>query len=203
MDTGMEHKLKREDVKFKPPNIVTAPPKKGSFGTWGTMLGYHKGFKGSAGEYQYQPDPYDAEHQKAVERAKERKNKEDTAPAAFRPANPPKKGLAGYSGTTMSKYAYVAEGPKQVAVRKVLAEGEQAKEPFRPSNPPKAGYNMTLNKFPLHMHDQYDRKEVARKANLDEQKKKQKQCGERQAFIPSATPKSTRTPSVFRMNIKV
>jgi len=201
LDTGLEHKLKREDVKSKPPNIVTAPSKRGSYGTWGTFLGYRKGFKGTAGEYQYLPDPYDANRMKQIEEIKKARGVEPDRPP-FRPANPPKKGGPGYSTRTLSKQEYRPEGPAPKTVRKKADPDEPVDErpPFRPSHVSASG---TRSSFPKYIEDPYENKEKQRVADWKKQQEMMKKVGDRPAFVAMSWEKSERTPSVFRMNIKL
>ena len=58
-DLGDAKQKKKGDFPTGPRNIVTNPPKKGSFGFIKTTLSERQGFTGVAGEYGYKPSKYD------------------------------------------------------------------------------------------------------------------------------------------------
>lgn len=194
MNTGGNDKLSREDVKEKPANIVTMPSKKGSFGSWGTMIGYKKGFKGTAGEFSYVPDPYDAARLKEKEERAALRNADERPP--FRPAAPPKRGGSGYPKITISKYPkHVDEDPppKQRTKRE-----DSDRPPFAAAVQKSKTY---LSKFPKYQEDpEIEKWNAAR----EERKRLRAKMGDKPAFCSSASSiKSVRQPSVFKMNIRI
>jgi len=180
-----EDKLKREDVQEKPANITTNPAKKGSFGTFGTVLGYRKGYKGAAGEFEYHADPI---------REPVRQAKSDDAPPPFRPARSTPKGTAGYNVGYFSKIEYVSHGTRE-ARRRPKTEGDE-KSAWRPGG----GRVKSLSKGPEYVEDPFEGKELAAKS--DREKHYAKVAG-RPGFTAMGTTHSKRTPSVFKMNIRV
>lgn len=191
---------KKGDFEVGPRNVVTNPPKKGTYGFKGTTLG-EKADKigGAAGEYSYMPEKYDAARVAEIEAAKASAAKMQGNP--FKPANPPKKGGPGVPGRTLNgkgkgvvgEFGYIENGPDK------KEKAEEIEKPFRPSHPPKAGYNSTLNKFPHYMEDPLDlklaREKEARKAEADRMSQQPK-------FVPPSTLKGGATSSVLRMNLK-
>jgi len=88
---GSAAKLKKGDVQFALPNILTNPIKKGHFGVANTTIGVpgaaaaRRAWKGVTNEYSYMPDPYEGARARArEERAKGPKN---VSEAPFRPAS--------------------------------------------------------------------------------------------------------------------
>jgi hypothetical protein len=74
-----------------PRQILTNPPKKGTYGFNKTTLGERLGKGGAAGEYNYVSSPYEADRKAKYEEMLAGKAKQPT-PNAFRPPNPTKKG---------------------------------------------------------------------------------------------------------------
>lgn len=171
-------------------NMVTSPPKKGTYGMIGTNIGGKP--EGAMGEYRYQPDPVG--------------KRPVTAPGEkfkpFVPSSPPKKGTYGFMYTNINgaatphgsqgEYTYVAD-PIHIAKR-TASEAEPVK-PFKPSQPPRKGrgYNGTFRWSGQEYiedpeKDKWDKMMAEKKAN------RERNMG--LTFKPSSSPKSMRTISV-------
>lgn len=139
----------------KPRQIITNPPKKGTYGFNKTTLGERLGKGGAVGEYAYVPSPYDADRKAKYEELLKGKEKQPTD-KAFRPPNPSKKGGYGFAGTTLG-----GKGPGVLGEYAYKEHGHRDKEPpppsfpvpFRPSAPGKKGYNCTMTPFAKHVAD--------------------------------------------------
>ena len=100
-----ERELQKGDARDVPPNIVTNPGKKGTYGMNKLTIG--QGAKGSIGEYTYSSDAYDLqEKQERVARATSHAQRVTEQP--WRPANPQRKGGPGVPGCTIGgEYQYI------------------------------------------------------------------------------------------------
>mmetsp|Transcript_32253 Transcript_32253/g.39039 ORF Transcript_32253/g.39039 Transcript_32253/m.39039 type:complete len:312 (-) Transcript_32253:358-1293(-) len=187
------------DYEVGPRNIVTNPPKKGTFGMNKTTLGEKQGVAGSSGEYTYVPHPYDAERK--LERELAAKSVEArVVDKPFKPPSPSKFGSAGVPGLTMNgkgpgicgEYAYIENGPTK------KEKVEAFEKPFKPSNPPKLGYNSTINKFPHYTEDPL---EVKMKAEREARMAEQARMNAQPRFIPPNISRTGATTSVLRKNL--
>eukprot|EP00285_Hemiselmis_virescens_P012374 CAMPEP_0173383024 /NCGR_PEP_ID=MMETSP1356-20130122/5548_1 /TAXON_ID=77927 ORGANISM="Hemiselmis virescens, Strain PCC157" /NCGR_SAMPLE_ID=MMETSP1356 /ASSEMBLY_ACC=CAM_ASM_000847 /LENGTH=341 /DNA_ID=CAMNT_0014337665 /DNA_START=291 /DNA_END=1316 /DNA_ORIENTATION=- len=173
-------------------NMVTSPPKKGTYGMIGTNIGGKP--EGSMGEYKYVADPV---------------KRPETAPGeklkAFIPSSPPKKGTYGFMHTNINgartphgsqgEYTYV---PDPIHMAKRSAEESEPVKPFRPSQPPRKGrgYNGTFKWSGQEYiedpeKDKWDKMMAEKKAN------RERNMG--LTFKPSSHPKSMRTVSVANL----
>ena len=182
----------------KPRNIVTAPGKKGSYGTRGQTLGEKKGAGGSAGEYKYVTTDYDAERKADAARAAHGKKLMSGKPD-WRPTAPAKRGGAGVTGKTLSgpknlggvcgEYKYKPEGPDPKFVPEPPAE-----YPWAPPKPNKG----PMNPFPEHMADPEElQRWKERRRDKEGSAKITKQ------WRPGGGGKSGATKSVLRMNTRL
>mmetsp|Transcript_32491 Transcript_32491/g.92084 ORF Transcript_32491/g.92084 Transcript_32491/m.92084 type:complete len:322 (-) Transcript_32491:182-1147(-) len=152
------HQKKKGDFVSMPPNIVTNPIKKGSYGYCKTTLSEkHPGrkTKGVCGEYEYIPDPFEGGG--AMNRLSKLQATRSmlVSDLPFKPSSPAKRGTYGYiktnignkAGGSMGEFKYREQGPS-AHVRPSTVD-----TPFRPSHPPKSGFNATLSRFPLYAAD--------------------------------------------------
>lgn len=170
-------------------NILTSPPKKGTYGMVGTNIGGRP--DGVLGEYKYSSEPV---------------KRPETAPAEkmkpFIPSSPPKKGTYGFmqlniNGSTkpqgsQGEYTYVADPIHKV--KRVQNELESVK-PFRPSHPPRKGRGY----FGTFRWSGQEYVEDPEKEKFEKQARERKALRERNMgviFKPSSHPKSMRTTSV-------
>lgn len=194
-----ETKKKKGECTSVPPNIYTSPGKKGTFGFNKTTVSERQGVKGVAGEYEYQPDPFDLGI-KSVQEYEKKKRAQRISDSPFKPSNPPKQGGPGIPGLTLGgkgkgvagEYGYEALGPDP----KMSSKNPEV--PFRPSHPPHEGYNAALNKFPAHIPDP----EIPR---IQEERAAKKQLREKLAsqnpWKPSMTYRTDCTRSIVQMNV--
>jgi len=189
------------DYEVSARNVVTNPPKKGTYGFIKTTLGEKQGFGGSAGEYTYVSSPYDSV--RMAERAKRAKDVELSNEKPFRPSNPLKKGSFGIPGTTLGgkgkgvsgEYGYLEQGPQPKGPPLVPLE-----KPFRPTGPAKKGYNRTINKFPTYQEDPL---EVRLKEEREEKKASREKMASQAGWVPPRILKGSATPSVLNKNIQL
>lgn len=177
---GSEAKKTKDNVVRQLPNMVTNPCKKGTYGVFGTYLGYKKGYKGASGEFEYISDPIREPERKRATTA--------DAPPAFKP--PPSRSSA------FGKIEYVPLGPRPATARKA---GGDDKAPFNPGG---ATFVKMLNK-PLpapYIEDPYEAKQLLAKKELQEHLKK---VAGRPGFVAMGTTPSSVTRSIFKMNIRV
>jgi len=184
----------------KPRQIITNPPKKGTYGFNTTTLGERLGKGGAVGEYAYVPSPYDADRKAKYEELLKGKEKQPTD-KAFRPPNPSKKGGYGFAGTTLG-----GKGPGVLGEYAYKEHGHRDKEPpppsfpvpFRPSAPGKKGYNCTMTPFAKHVADPQEIRQMQEKeARMAEIKRRASGA----PFRPCTITKQLATPSVLKKNI--
>lgn len=191
--------------------IYTSPSKHGSYGTNKTTLSEQQGARGVCGEYEYQPEPYDRARQLANADKAATKN---VSEAAFRPANPGKRGSYGYAKTNIGnkasgiagEFAYVPQGNGSAgsSTAKAAAAGEGAgtadppHAPFVPSRVPRKGYNCTLTKFPEY-YAECD--QIRADAQRQAKKLEHEALAGSAAFRPASIPKVAATRSIVRMNM--
>lgn len=190
---------KKGDFESGPRNIMTNPPKKGTYGMFKMTLGEKMGVGGACGEYTYKPSPYDEARRIAREEyTKALALKPTDKP--FRPPNPAKKGGFGVPGITLGgkgtgvagEYRYADQGPNPRGVMEVL------EKPFKPSGCAKKGYNCTFTKFPEYKEDPMEVKlQAEREARLAEHAA----MASGAKFIPPNILKGGATPSVLKKNI--
>lgn len=113
-----------------PRNILTGPPKRGTYGTPGTTLS-----KGD--EYRYISDPYDA--------SKDGSEKKPGAAVPFKAACKKTDFFDGHSNVAASKI-YSLDRPLPARKPEPPPVKAAATVPFKPSSPPKRGYNSTMGK---------------------------------------------------------
>lgn len=203
-DTSPRKKTEKVEQK----NIVTSPPKKGTYGVPGTQIGVYAGRhgqRGVVGEYEYKGEPYDL----ARQAEQEEKKRMDTAkidPKPFKPSSPPKKGTYGVPGTTIFAHKFGTVGGNSGVCGEyayqtlgVGRDGEPRKphtadglKPFRPSNPPRQGYNCTIQPFPEYKGESLQAKIEREKAERAAEKK----LLVGPVFKPVSCPKTIRTPSI-------
>mmetsp|Transcript_58469 Transcript_58469/g.143385 ORF Transcript_58469/g.143385 Transcript_58469/m.143385 type:complete len:340 (-) Transcript_58469:56-1075(-) len=171
-------------------NILTSPPKRGTYGMVGTNIGGTP--SGVMGEYKYSSEP--------VQKRPETAPTEKLRP--FVPASPPKRGTYGYIQLNINgasrpqgsqgEYTYVAD-PIHKATR-MKGDVEPVK-PFRPSQPPKKGrgYFGTF-KWSGQEYVEDPEKEKWEKARAERMAAREGNMG--LTFKPSSHPKSMRTISV-------
>jgi hypothetical protein len=171
-------------------NIVTSPPKKGTYGMIGTNIGGKA--EGTNGEYKYQPDPVDSRPQ--------------TAPAeklkAFIPSSPPKKGTYGFMYTNINgatvphgsqgEFTYVAD-PIHIA-RRTKVEGDPIK-PFKPGSPSKKGKGY-MGTFRWSGQEYIEDPEKDKWDKMMAEKKANRERNMGLVFKPGAGGKSMRTVSI-------
>eukprot|EP00164_Ancoracysta_twista_P003801 GFYU01005097.1.p1 GENE.GFYU01005097.1~~GFYU01005097.1.p1 ORF type:complete len:298 (-),score=56.53 GFYU01005097.1:462-1355(-) len=121
-----------------PRQIQTNPPKRGSYGVPGIIIGK---------DPPYAPSPYDeARKLEAAERAALRQKMRDQP---FRPSS------AGGSYFNMDVFKKdMPEGTRRK--RPATATRRSVETPFRPSNPSRSGLTSTFSPFPPYMPDPYD-----------------------------------------------
>jgi len=230
---GSAEPLKKGSIQHAPPNIVTNPIKKGSYGQPNTTIGVppsggdRRAWLANS-QYFYAADPYDGARQKAKEDRK--KAPPNVSEEPFKYASNTIKGGPGKWGGTkrgdmkffggqINAFPEYIEDPLFVQKTRKPAD-DNPKEPFRPSNPAKSsgpGKWATLGKkqhgkgvqggllhaFPNYVEDAYESKRMLALA----EKKKIAEKMEKRGFAPfsstvPANPRSTRTTSIFKMNIK-
>jgi len=118
-------------AKDAPRNILTGPPKRGTYGTPGTTLS-----KGD--EYKYISDPYDANNRAAGDKK--------GAPIPFKAACKKTDFFDGHSNVAASKI-YSLDRPLPARKPEPPASKPAATVPFKPSSPPKRGFNSTMGKI--------------------------------------------------------
>lgn len=194
-----EAKIKKGEYTSTPPNIYTSPGKRGTFGFNKTTLSERQGAKGVAGEYQYQPDPFDLGI-KSVQEYEKEKRAQRISESPFKPSNPSKRGGLGIPGLTLGgkgkgvagEYGYEPLGPDPKTSEK------RPEVAFRPSHPPHEGYNATLNKFPAHIPDP----EIPRiQAERTARKQQREKLAGQNPWRPSMTYRTDCTRSIVQMNI--
>ena len=151
----------RADVTHMPPNILTTPMKRGTFGVPNTTMGVpmaaatRRTWKGVVGEYAYLPDPYDSARLAA--KADREKGPKNVSEEPFRPGNPSKKGgpgqwgghraIAGHpkdcGGCLSTFHEYIPTGIDKKKTRADVV-ADMWKDPydrpaFRPGNPSRKG----------------------------------------------------------------
>jgi len=155
-------------------NIITNPPKKGTFGTPGTSIG-----KGS--EKTYISDPYDAEHRKELSESRDAQKKV---------VGPPFKSSCRRQGTFdetgASGASKIFSLDRALPPKKYTGPPQRPPlpVPFKPSSPGKRGHNCTINKFPEYKEDPLEIQERMRR----EEAKKAKPAT---VWKPISGPKST------------
>eukprot|EP00899_Mesostigma_viride_P024561 jgi/Mesvir1/528/Mv11389-RA.1 len=192
--------LKKGDIKPGPRNIVTCPPKKGTYGVLGTTLGEKQGTEGVAGEYKHMPEDYEMRRRTLkAELAAERKARVSDKP--FKPSSPAKHGGFGVPGTTLSgkgqgvvgEYKYIECPPEKAPPHKKLEAGA-----FKPSSPAKSGPLATLSKFPEYIPDPETERIQREKAAI---KAHRERLATQPKFVPPNVAKSTPTVSIVRKNL--
>lgn len=164
-------------------NVLTNPPKKGTFGTPGTSIGGGKGT-----EFKYTSDPYDAEHRKELAEARNAAKK-IAGNGPFKSACRRTACFDEHHGTGASKVFSLdrALPPKKQLVKDKMPASVK---PFKPSSPGKKGYDCTINKFPEYKEDPLELQERRRR----QEAKQNSQLG--QTWKPISGPKSTPCRSV-------
>eukprot|EP01062_Namystynia_karyoxenos_P024595 TRINITY_DN195_c0_g1_i2.p2 TRINITY_DN195_c0_g1~~TRINITY_DN195_c0_g1_i2.p2 ORF type:complete len:339 (+),score=129.24 TRINITY_DN195_c0_g1_i2:96-1019(+) len=145
-----------EKSKAQMRNVITNPPRKGTFGTPGTNIG-----KGT--EYQYISDPYDAEHRKELAEARGAAKKvAGTGPfkSACRRQGTFDETAAGASKVYSLDRALPPKKPVTGPNRAPLPQ------PFKPSSPGKRGFNCTINRFPEYKEDPLEIQERRRREEM-------------------------------------
>lgn len=187
--------VRNNDRPAVPRNILTSPPKRGTFGTPGTTIGVYSGKHGGTGvvgEYKYEGEQYDLARRLEQDTKKTMDTKRVTE-KPFKPSSPPKKGTYGFPNTTISPaYASIPAGDAPLEQSGKRVNPDAALKPFRPSHPPRQGYNCTLSSFPAYSEDPLDKKIEKEKGLKDATKKLQ--VGP--IFRPVSCPKSVRCPSI-------
>ncbi|GMH42572.1 hypothetical protein BSKO_10491 [Bryopsis sp. KO-2023] len=145
---------KKGDYQQGPPNMHTNPSPKGTYGCTKLTLSERVGHKGVAGEYEYVNEPF-GEELLAQRRHERQKREQNITEAPFKPANPPKRGLAGFPGRLVGGKGLGVSGEFRY-----VPLGEAARQrikppdvPFRYSGPPKKGCCPTFGRFPEHVPD--------------------------------------------------
>lgn len=201
---GIHQRISREDIVHSAPNILTAPPRKGTYGVPGTNIGTYGSkelVSGVVGEYKYMPEPYDAA--RLLESDTKRLSRDrfgDKAP--FKPSSPPKKGTYGFPSTHIYAHNYAQVGGTSGVCneysytpgedRRPAATEKSFEKPWVPSSPPKSGLNSTINTFPDYVPDPLDQK-------LEREKTERSEFLSRQTgpvFKPVSHPKTLRQPSI-------
>lgn len=160
-----------------PKNILTSPPRKGTYGFPGTTIGKYP---------EYMSDPYDAAREKALEEKKKLKEKK-VSEKPFKSMSRSLDFFDSYPNVAASRI-YTIDYDKLPKPRKKKEEQKKKIEkPFKPSSPPKVGYDSYFTKFPEYMSDPYVKK-VERKKEEDKAKP---------IFKPTSGPKSTPTKSIL------
>mmetsp|Transcript_55085 Transcript_55085/g.112628 ORF Transcript_55085/g.112628 Transcript_55085/m.112628 type:complete len:342 (-) Transcript_55085:206-1231(-) len=187
-----KRQLKKGEKVLDPKNILTSPPKRGTYGMVGTNIGGR--VQGFAGEYEYQPSGSN-------------KPRPATAPDGeklkpFVPSSPAKKGTYGYlhlniNGSTKPKgsqgeYTYMGDPIHSARSHK---SDTDALKPFRPSHPPQKGRGFFGTfKWEGQHYIEDPEKEKWAKAVAERKAARERNMG--LIFRPSSHPKSTRTTSV-------
>jgi hypothetical protein len=171
-------------------NILTSPPKRGTYGMVGTNIGGKA--EGINGEYKYLSDP--------IKRPSTAPEKDNIKP--FIPSSPPKKGTYGYIHININgaqkpqgsqgEYTYM---PEPIATAKrPKSEGETIK-PFRPSQPPKKGQGF-YGTFRWSGQEYVEDPEKEKWAKQVAERKALRERNMGLTFKPSSQPKSMRTVSI-------
>eukprot|EP00759_Apiculatamorpha_spiralis_P008788 PhF_6_TR15656/c2_g1_i1/m.24333 len=182
---GFEHKpdtfvTKKGDpsTRFEPKlrNILTNPPKRGTYGFPGLTIG-------KPSEYRDKADPYESERRfTALEEKRSQR-------AAGQPFKSSCRRIATFDETGHG-VSRVYSLEKQMPVRKISIEPPKAAiVPWIPGNPGKKGFNCT--KYPEYKEDPLDAKEKARR---EERRKKNATTTNR--WLPISGPKSMATRTI-------
>lgn len=166
-------------------NILTNPPKKGTYGFAKVAIGP---------DYNYQTDPFDGTREKEMKERKENSEK-IIGKAAFKATAKPLDFFDTQPNVASSK-VYTMDKPMPEVKKKEAAVVKNVTEkPFKPSSPPKGGYNSTFTKFPEYKHDPYDVK-----LSAEDAKKAKEQRAANQSTKPvwksMSVPKSSPTKSI-------
>mmetsp|Transcript_21673 Transcript_21673/g.51405 ORF Transcript_21673/g.51405 Transcript_21673/m.51405 type:complete len:342 (+) Transcript_21673:205-1230(+) len=187
-----KRQLKKGEMGLAPKNILTSPPKKGTYGMVGTNIGGN--VWGTNGEYKFQAEPVRPRPATAPDGEKLK---------PFVPSSPAKKGTYGYMQTNINgagkphgsqgEYTYVGDPVKPTSARK-SSEGEILK-PFRPSNPQKKGRGFFGTfRWEGQEYKEDPEREKWEKAVAERRAQRERNMG--LIFRPSSHSKSTRTISV-------
>lgn len=185
----------------------------------------------ASSQYFYAADPYDGARQKAKDDKK--KAPKNVSENPFRCSSYTIKGgpgkwggkkageLKNFGGQINAYPEYIEDPVFAQKKRRQISDEEANKAPFKPSNPAKAGgpgkwatlgrkdhgkgvQGGLLHSFPAYVEDGYENKRLlaqAEKKKIDEQQAKY-QRAPFSSTVP-ANPRSTRTTSIFKMNIRI
>jgi hypothetical protein len=133
-----------------PRNMVTSPPRKGTYGFMGTTLG-----KGD--EFKYISDPYDGERRKEIQDAKSGQKKFIGA-GPFKASCKRGDYFDGQPNVPASRI-YTLDRPLPARKPEAPHKDPAVAVPFRPSNPPRRGFNSTIGRLPEYKEDPYEQRE--------------------------------------------
>lgn len=120
--------------------------------------------------------------------------------APFKPADPPKRGKAGFPNTTIAKgagaageFRYVEEGPREIK------RSTGSTSAFRPSGSYRRGVEKTIAPFPEYIEEN---EAALQKQRREQQKARIAESNSRTSFRPTSTQKSDVTASIIRKEVE-